>query len=1048
MPLSVEQFIGRYQASGLDDGALNTKIQSLANAYASKLGGDASELGLKDATEFAKWLVKKGGLTTFQARQLLTSESPLLKIDSFVLRQKVDSGIFDGWYVAQDLNASGTQTKSAMLRILHQPPTPQQLANLQRYQESDSPHLMQIEGPISLKLSESGIDDTAAQTDVQTTSYMVGRLPAGRFASELLAEGCLGPKQTALVAVDLCRALEQLHHNNLIASPERIDQIWISSNDAAVLICDPFATELSGPSPLLQQLPKELAAQTKAPELFLENERPSAQSDLYAIGCLLYQLVSGKLPFADVQPAQLSKAHSNYVPKLLGDNSTNGTNSSSIPSPLQRALAHLLAKNLDVRFPSAVDVGRAFLAVVASLPADVTAPVPAARIPEDKASKEIKPTQETKQVKVPEPNKSKPSNVSDSNVPGAVKKPKEQVEKIAAAPTVAPQKRIEPSQPAAPSRETSDLQKSSDETRPQKPGQQSERRRPPKRRKKKNLVAPIVLGSLGFVLMILIVLVLLRDPNSSQRLADADPVTRPVPPSTFKGSAETSTQPNLDNKNSSTQQNEAPYQLVEDSNTLWANPNPGEPPALTMLPPGSPMFVSFRPNQIGPDGPGADLFAALKPDISEAWNGLEPRIGIPISEVERITLAINGAGAGQVTAALAVQLKAPTSITQLVEKMELDAAQTPEGATIYVADEPTADAYYFGANSSDMTSSFAIGTIEQIKEVAAVEGSEVPLPRNLNSLWNGVGNDPDFALLVSTNFLFADGRNMLQDFASQLFDPLRQMFVPDVSGLAVRMDFNPQWFGEVRFSPGGGISSAVLKKTIDDAFAALPSNTEQFLINTTPHPSWRALAIRLPAMMRALTSSGRSGVVDGNAVLNFYLPANAAPNVILGSFLAVNTPPGSNVTAAPSSQASTQAGLTTISQMLDTKMKIIFTQESLESASRAVAEQFNAYAPPGSTPLKIVLIGSDLQLEGITQNQQIRKFEHADSTLRTVLDDLVRRANPDQTATELYQDAQKLLWVVAPDPDDGSKQAIVITVRSQAAKKGWELPPEFVPPTN
>lgn len=116
-------------------------------------------------------------------------------------------------------------------------------------------------------------------------------------------------------------------------------------------------------------------------------------------------------------------------------------------------------------------------------------------------------------------------------------------------------------------------------------------------------------------------------------------------------------------------------------------------------------------------------------------------------------------------------------------------------------------------------------------------------------------------------------------------------------------------------------------------------------------------------------------------------------------------------------------------------------------AGETIRDQFNAALPAGSAKLEILLMGGDLQLDGITQNQQIRDFTHRDESLSLVLDDLVRRANPNRTATELYQDVQQLVWVVAPAPDDPNKQVILITTRTQAAKK-YTLPKQFQPPAN
>lgn len=1042
MPLSVEQFVQRYQASGLTDAQAEPRIQRLATAFVANAGEkQGDDDGRSGAAEFAKWLVQKGLLTRFQAQQILASDVPVLRIGDFLLRQKISSGSFDGCYLVNEVQPNGNPAQGenssavVVLKMLSHPLTDWQLASLRRYQEIPSPHLMLIEGPL-----------TSPRGD-----FVIGRLPAGKFASEFLPDSPFRPKLASLVASDLMRALEPLHASGLTAVPDRIDRIWIGKDETAVLIVDPFPIEPITNDPvsndarsafqLLAPAEPLVAGQYRAPERTLDDSGPDPPSDLYAVGCLLYHLHFAEPPYPGLTAKKLATAQAKIPPRFIA------AKSSADPAPLaenafKRVLTYLLAKNRNARFASAADANLALLAAIASLPPDPIPQPAATKQPAEKtqptdekppAAKEKPPAAKEKSADNAQPT----ANLIPAGKPEPAVKPVSTSPKMpAATPSVDTAKNA-----AAPS------QPQPENSQPENT-RATKKRTPVRRKKKKSLVGPMVLGGLGFVLMILIVLVLIRG-NSPAPLADVSaPQPLPKPPATFKGSADRNKPAENAASPSGAAAETSPsgYQLVDDDRILWASPNTSASPALSMLPPGSPMIVSFRPDRIGPNGPAAQLFTAFSPELSAAWTQLENRVGMPLTDVDRISIAVGGVGSGQVTGALAVQLKAPTSIATLTKKWQADAAQTPSGATIYVSSEPAGDAYYFGSETNDNAQSYAIGDVDSIKRVAELEGAPIPLPPNLTDLWKTVGGDPDMAILATTNFLFADGRSMLENYGSRLSDPLRNFLIPDASGLAMRMDFSPQWFGELRLAPGGGLSPAMLKKKLDDQIVLLPETAEQFLLNTTPHPSWRALAIRLPPMMRAAASSMRTGIVDGNAVVNFYLPPSAAPNVLLATLLAANTPPGA--TATPTKQATNNApkSLTTIEQLLATKFSVEFTQESLEMASQTVEDQFNSTTPTGSLPMNIILIGSDLQLEGITQNQQIRNFEHSDSTLQTVLDDLVRRANPDQTATELYQDAQKLLWVVAPDPSDQSKQAVLITVRSQAKKKNYNLPPQFVPP--
>jgi len=93
---------------------------------------------------------------------------------------------------------------------------------------------------------------------------------------------------------------------------------------------------------------------------------------------------------------------------------------------------------------------------------------------------------------------------------------------------------------------------------------------------------------------------------------------------------------------------------------------------------------------------------------------------------------------------------------------------------------------------------------------------------------------------------------------------------------------------------------------------------------------------------------------------------------------------------------------------------------------------------------RIKIIGPDLQLDGITRNQQIRGFDVQDSTLSRILTQLVVKANPNQVE-DPSDPGQKLVWVLAPNPDGADPDEIVlITTRRAAEANDYQLAEPFV----
>jgi serine/threonine-protein kinase len=90
-----------------------------------------------------------------------------------------------------------------------------------------------------------------------------------------------------------------------------------------------------------------------APEAVYEAERMDARSDLYALGCVGYWLVTGRLVFEHETPIQTLLSHLNDTPVPPSRVATQ-----SIPEEFDRAIMDCLAKDPARRPPSAEALGK------------------------------------------------------------------------------------------------------------------------------------------------------------------------------------------------------------------------------------------------------------------------------------------------------------------------------------------------------------------------------------------------------------------------------------------------------------------------------------------------------------------------------------------------------------------------------------------------------------------------------------------------------------------------------------------------------------------
>jgi len=117
----------------------------------------------------------------------------------------------------------------------------------------------------------------------------------GRTLEETLStQGPLGAAETAMVGVDLCRALAALHAAGLVHRDVKTTNVMREAGGRIVLL--DFSTSLEG-APGAASAVGALSGSPiyMAPEL-LQGKPATASSDLYALGVLLFRMATGRFP--------------------------------------------------------------------------------------------------------------------------------------------------------------------------------------------------------------------------------------------------------------------------------------------------------------------------------------------------------------------------------------------------------------------------------------------------------------------------------------------------------------------------------------------------------------------------------------------------------------------------------------------------------------------------------------------------------------------------------------------------------------------------------
>jgi hypothetical protein len=235
-----------------------------------------------------------------------------------------------------------------------------------------------------------------------------------------------------------------------------------------------------------------------------------------------------------------------------------------------------------------------------------------------------------------------------------------------------------------------------------------------------------------------------------------------------------------------------------------------------------------------------------------------------------------------------------------------------------------------------------------------------------------------------------------------------------------------------------GKRSSELRESLEQ----LPNKLEASFVNSPAPTYWRAIAARFPQMVRSVAKNSRFGIEDGQIVANVYLPSDSLSNLLVGSWMSLQNPM-SNIASTIPSSPTTSVATKTVDQMLESPMTIAFEQESLEMGLAAIVTEFNDSVLKNQSSLRMSINGTAFQKEGITQNQQVRNFVQKEIPLRTVLTDLVRRANPVTTVQSPTEKDQKVVWIVLDDPENSGGKKIELTTRTWTSDNKVTLPKEF-----
>lgn len=196
-------------------------------------------------------------------------------------------------------------------------------------------------------LGETGVADNRVP-------FLVMELVRGEGLDAMLGRGAVTLPDAARWGAQICDALADAHDAGIMHRDIKPSNIVITSS-GNVKVLDFGIARAADPYATADRLTQTGFIVGTPPYMAPEQARghPEPRSDLYALGCLLFELITGRLPFQAPDTVGYLSAHLTQEPPAPSSVSAD------IPSAWDDLVLRLLCKDPDQRYPNAVDVAGA-----------------------------------------------------------------------------------------------------------------------------------------------------------------------------------------------------------------------------------------------------------------------------------------------------------------------------------------------------------------------------------------------------------------------------------------------------------------------------------------------------------------------------------------------------------------------------------------------------------------------------------------------------------------------------------------------------------------
>ncbi len=181
-----------------------------------------------------------------------------------------------------------------------------------------------------------------------STYFLVMEYVEGRSLADVLrAEGRLHPERVADIGIDAASGLAAAHRAGGTIRDVKPGNLLIDAGGQVKVADFGIATAVAQGQGGLTQTGTVMGTATYLSPEQAQGQAVDPRSDLYSLGIVLYEAVTGRPPFVGDNPVALAYQHVQEVPPSMAQLGTE------VPAALEAIIMKLLAKEPDARYPTA-----------------------------------------------------------------------------------------------------------------------------------------------------------------------------------------------------------------------------------------------------------------------------------------------------------------------------------------------------------------------------------------------------------------------------------------------------------------------------------------------------------------------------------------------------------------------------------------------------------------------------------------------------------------------------------------------------------------------